>query len=97
MDEDASNIVALARAISRSDPSSPLSRVVSRRADVNGPSVLGVPMSDPPDSTVGEEEAVEQEDRSMKGAVKGFLGKLRPRHGTKHESTSPHASTDEVC
>lgn len=54
-------------------------------------------MSDPPDSTVGEEEAVEQEDRSMKGAVKGFLGKLRPRHGTKHESTSPHASTDEVC
>ena len=96
LEEEAQNIVALARAISRSDPTSPISRAVSRNIDPNGPSVLGVSMSDAVIPANGDEEEAEHEDHSMKGAVKGFLGKLRPKHHSRHDSFSPHGSTEDV-
>ena len=41
-----------------------------------------------------DEEDGEHEEHSKKGAVMGFLGKLRPRH--KHDSPNAHASSDDV-
>ncbi len=79
MDDDVPESIALARAVSRVDPSSPLFRALSWNADATGPSVLGVPMTEPSGSFGLDDEDTDHEEHRVKGAVKGFLGKLRPR------------------
>ena len=53
-------------------------------------------MTEPPASLEGEEEEMDPEGRSVKGAVKGFLGKLRVRHHNRHETVNLEDTDDGV-
>ena len=100
MEEEASNSIALARALTREreiSPSSPLSRTKSRSTVLSDdtPQVLGVPLHNEASLTEEEEEPHDDEGRGIMGkTVKGILGKIK-KHTSKFDLPNSHSS-DEV-
>lgn len=92
----------LARAISRSMRNiQPVARIIGSRSSSgspDGPHILDLPLNDDPsEETLAMPDEPEAEEGGKVGrAMKGLLGKLKPRHSGSKLEGAWNRSTDEV-